>query len=301
VPLSPVEALQRLGGSSKATDLVPLTGRRALRSAFERGDVVRLARGRYALPGAPDPFVTATALDGVVSHISAAEHWGLAVVVRPLAPHITVGRHRHGLGRPGAELHWADLRPHEVSGRVTTPLRTVLDCARTLAFGEALAVADSALRLGLVTSSELSSCAAALRGAGRARVLRVVAAADPLAASALESLLRAILLDAGLQGFVPQLEVSGDGFFARVDLGHRELRIVLEADSFEHHGHRSALVRDCRRYDELVVRGWLVLRFAWEQVVADPQWVAEMVAAVVLTRQNGGHKCAHTPMGMLSR
>jgi len=40
-------------------------------------------------------------------------------------------------------------------------------------------------------------------------------------------------------------------------------RIVLEADSFAWHGDLSALRWDARRYDNLVVRGWLVLRFAW--------------------------------------
>ena len=298
--LSPVEALQRLGGSATTADLADLTGRQALRGAYECGDVVRLARGRYALPGAPDPFVTATRLHAIVSHASAAQHWGLAVVAKPLAPHVTVGRHRSGLGRQKAEVHWADLRPHEISGRVTTPLRTVLDCERTMVFGEALAVTDSALRLGMVTRSELASSSAALRGAGRTKVLRVVASADPRAGSALESLLRAILIDAGLVGFVPQWQISGDGFAARVDLAHPELRIVLEADSFEHHGHRSALVRDCRRYDELVVRGWLVLRFAWEQVVADPQWVAEMVIAAVQAT-SGGQKCRNGRACTLTR
>lgn len=163
----------------------------------------------------------------------------------------------------------------------------MLDCARTLPFGEAVAIADSALRLELVGLSELLAAAQSLRGAGRSRVLRVARVADPRAASALESLLRAILIEAGITGFVPQLVISMDGFFARVDLGDAVLRIVLEADSFEHHGHRGALVRDCRRYDELVVRDWLVLRFAWEHVVAEPAWVAEMVAAAVLSRCGG--------------
>lgn len=239
---------------------------------------------------APDPFVTALTLAGVVSHSSAAEHWGMSVVVRPLHPHVTVARHRCGLGRAKADLHWADLRDDEVVNHVTSPLRTVLDCARALPFGEALAIADSALRLELVGPSELLAAARSLRGAGRARVLRVARAADPRAASALESLLRAILLEAGLTGFEPQVTISGDGFSARVDLGDRALRIVLEADSFEHHGHRSALAKDCRRYDELVVRGWLVLRFAWEHVVAEPLWVADMVRAAVLIRHSGGQK-----------
>ncbi|WP_156911355.1 hypothetical protein [Arsenicicoccus bolidensis] len=31
--------------------------------------------------------------------------------------------------------------------------------------------------------------------------------------------------------------------------------------------------RDCRRYDELVVWGWTVLRFSWEQVMIDRDFV----------------------------
>ncbi|HEX8498916.1 MAG TPA: DUF559 domain-containing protein [Actinomycetales bacterium] len=288
--LSPVEALQHLSGSATAAELVAVSGRREVRSAYERGDIVRLARGRYALPDAADPFVTASRLGGVVSHASAAQQWGLAVASRPLKPHVTVTRHRCRVVRAGAEVHWSDLGAHEIHGRTTTPLRTVLDCARTLPRGEGLAVADSALRLGLVGTDELRAAARGLRGAGRSRVMFVAMDADARAASALESLMRAVVLHAGITGFEPQLQISGDGFSARVDLGHRSLRIVLEADSFEHHGHRSALVRDCRRYDELVVRGWLVLRFAWEHVVGQPEWVAEMVRAAVLTRHTGWQK-----------
>jgi very-short-patch-repair endonuclease len=112
-------------------------------------------------------------------------------------------------------------------------------------------------------------------------VLWVAEHADPRAESGLESLLRAIVLLAGILGFEPQVLIADDGFRARVDLAHRGLRLVLEADSFEHHGHRSALARDCRRYDELTVRGWRVLRFAWEQVVLEPEWVASVVLRAV--------------------
>ena len=97
----------------------------------------------------------------------------------------------------------------------------------------------------------------------------------------MESALRAILLLAGLRGFELQVLIADDTFRARVDLAHRRLRVVLEADSFEHHESRAALVRDCRRYDELTVRGWRVLRFGWEQVMFQPEWVAATVAAAV--------------------
>jgi len=44
------------------------------------------------------------------------------------------------------------------------------------------------------------------------------------------------------------------------------------------------LTADCWRYDELTVAGWLVLRFAWEQVMFQQDWVARMVAGAVEQR-----------------
>jgi very-short-patch-repair endonuclease len=70
----------------------------------------------------------------------------------------------------------------------------------------------------------------------------------------------------------------------RVDLGDGRRRIALEADSFAHHGHRSALRSDCRRYDELVRAGWAVLRFSWEDVMFHEAWVAAVVADVCVLR-----------------
>ena len=37
--------------------------------------------------------------------------------------------------------------------------------------------------------------------------------------------------------------------------------MVLEAESFEWHSSRQALRRDARRYNLLVIDGWIVLRF----------------------------------------
>ncbi len=51
--------------------------------------------------------------------------------------------------------HRVDLPDSDVEGRVTTPLRTVIDCSRTLPFPEGLAVADSALRRGLFHADDL--------------------------------------------------------------------------------------------------------------------------------------------------
>jgi very-short-patch-repair endonuclease len=205
-------------------------------------------------------------------------------IAPPQCVHVCVPRDARPMSRRGVRVHWQRLDHHEVVGDATSPLRTVLDCAVTLPFEQALAIADSALRRDLVDPDELLDAAARCRGPGRTRRLRVVAAADGRADNPFESALRAILICHGVTGFEPQLRIRDDTWSVRVDLGDRERRIVLEADSFVHHGTREALVRDCCRYDELVIRGWLVLRFAWEHVMLDPGWVADVVLRAVALR-----------------
>lgn len=185
------------------------------------------------------------------------------------------------------DVSWRSLAASEVvDGWVTSPLRTVLDCAARLPFDEALAIADSALRSRLVTPAELRAAAAASPRRGHARVCCVAAAADPRAANPFESVLRAIASDVSGLSLTPQVRIERDGrFVGIVDLADESLRIVVEADSLEHHGDRISFERDCRRYDELVADGWVVLRFSWDHVTTKPDWVREMIAAVVVQRQ----------------
>jgi very-short-patch-repair endonuclease len=146
-----------------------------------------------------------------------------------------------------------------------------------LPFDEALAVADAALSWPGITRSDLAVAASVSSRTGRRRRMRVAEHADGRAANAFESRLRAIVLDAGWRGFEPQFEIRLPSRTVRVDLADPCRRVVLEADSFAHHGTRDALRRDCERYDELVGDCWVVLRFAWEHVMFQPAWVAEMV------------------------
>jgi very-short-patch-repair endonuclease len=228
--------------------------------------------------------MTAVRLSGVVSHQSAARLWGIALLDDDRRAHVTIPPTRGRVASSSAVLHWAPLAPAEVKDGVTAPLRTVLDVCRTASFRAGLACADSALRERLVLPGDLVAGAAGLTNRGSRAARRVADHADARAASVLESGLRAIVIELGLSGFVPQLQIDEGGFRARVDLGHRLLRMVLEADSFEHHGHRAALARDCRRYTELTTRGWLVLRFAWEHVMFDPDWVAARILEAVALR-----------------
>jgi len=104
------------------------------------------------------------------------------------------------------------------------------------------------------------------------------------AANPFESALRAVAADTPGLHVEPQVSIYDPHFLGRPDLVDERLGIVLEADSLEWHGGHAALGRDARRYDEFAVRGWLVLRFAWEHVMSDQAWVRAMLLAAVAER-----------------
>jgi very-short-patch-repair endonuclease len=245
---------------------------------------VRVARGHYALPQANAARRAAAALHGVVSHRSAAAQWGWEMKHPPALPCVTVDSRRTIAAerREEVALHWSRLRGDEVvDGWLTSPGRTFVDCCRELPFDEALAIADSALRHRQLTKARMLMLAEAMRGPGRVQALRVARAASGRAANPFESVLRAIVLDVPGLTLRPQVLVLEEPFSVRPDLVDEQLRLALEADSFEWHGSRRALVRDCRRYNLLVTHGWRVLRFSWEEVMLEPDNVRSTLAAML--------------------
>lgn len=273
-------ALVKLGGVASAQSLLRLSSRRRIRRACASGRIIKLARGRYALPTAPQACLAAAELSGVVCLRSAAAVHGWEMKVPPPRPEVAVDPRRNlpAVRRTGVDVRWMAVGPDDAAARVTTPLRTVVDCARHLPFDEALAIADSALRSGSVTRAELS--AVQVRGAGAAAVRRVLTHADGRAANPFESVLRALCIEAGLV-VEPQVELGMMTGTVRPDLVCRSRLLVLEADSWTFHASRKAHKRDCARYNLLVLHGWRVLRFTWEQVMLEQSYVRWVLAEVV--------------------
>lgn len=281
--MSVAEHLQRLGGFADHRTLVRLTSRRRVAQALADGDIVQLARGRYALPTADVAVGRAHGLGGVVSHLSAAAWWHWELKAQPALPQVTVPKHRRIRGaRHG--VHFIDLHPDDVYDEVVTSReRTIVDCLRTLPFDEGLTVVDSALRHLDVTKSGLAVIARDVRGPGSPAVRTAIRHASGEAANPFESVLRAIAIQAGLS-VKPQAVVREGAVSVRPDLVDEGRRLVLEADSFAWHGSRSALKRDCRRYNWLVRQGWRVLRFAYEDVMFDQADVLDLLIDVGRTQ-----------------
>lgn len=153
----------------------------------------------------------------------------------------------------------------------------MLDCAAELPFDEALAVADSALRHGDISDAEVARL---LRRDLQPAVRRVLEHATPLAANPFESVLRAILVEAGI-AVVPQWETTLRGVTYHPDLADPVRGLAIEANSWAHHASKEDHDADCRRYNALVVGGWTVLRFTWEQVMFAPDDVVATVRATL--------------------
>jgi very-short-patch-repair endonuclease len=291
-------ALEQLGGIASRKELLRLVTRREIEEALAAGCVVRPTRGRYALPTEHPAREAAQCLTGTVVLISAAAHWQWKRMWEPKRPQVAVpvGRKVRPERRAGVDLRWRTIPAEDVvDGWVTSRPRTVVDCALLLPLPQALAIVDSALRSRTVRRPELAARVEGLDPQLRPRVRRLLDAADERAANPFESALRAILLGIPGLSVEPQVRIDdANGFVGRVDLADRRLRIVIEAESFEFHGEKEMLDRDCQRYSRLSADGWVVLRFSWMQVMTKSDWVRAVVSAAVESRLAGCPGCRAT-------
>lgn len=169
------QALLEARGIAPAPVLLRIATRHDLGVAVRNGGIVRVGRGRCSLPDVDEHRAAAARLSrtGATSRSPAERGWTYA----------------------GAQRLRRSRRP-----AVTSKVRTVLDCARWLAFDAALAVVDSALRSG-VTKTELLLACARLPRTGRSRAYGVIEQGDARAANPFESVLRAMGLNRDMERY----------------------------------------------------------------------------------------------------
>lgn len=283
-PLTAPDAVHLLGGVAARSAVIALSSRRRLRTALTNGTVLRVpGRDLVSLPPDHAAQAVAIAVGGIVSHTSAARSYGWAVLELPELPIVTIGPRVEAPedAKKAAEIVVRRVPRCELDGLRTTPVRTVLDCARDLSFAAALTVADSALRAGAVTHDELLAAVDRVPRRQRERVRHLVAHADGRSANPFESELRAHCIEVGLD-VVTQWQIKADGLTLHPDLANPELGIAVEAESWAHHGEkREDFVNDIVRYNALTNAGWMVLRFTWEQVRFNPRYVRTTLRAAM--------------------
>jgi hypothetical protein len=150
---------------------------------------------------------------------------------------------------------------------VTSPSRTVWDCATTMRPLDALVIADAALAVGmdLAELTERAARSGGRRGVARAR--DVIALADGGSESPWETACRFALLRAGFPPPQTQVEVATRLGTFWADLGWAEWRVVIEYDGrSKYAGGEDELMREKRRHDAIVEADWRVVRATREDL-----------------------------------
>lgn len=246
----------------------------------------------FRVAGAPETWhqavhAAALAADGIVSHRSAAELWGL---IKPAGyAEVSVRPERNPRVRPPAIVHRiGDLHPRLAVERecmqITDPLRTVIDLGLVTPTWTVSDALSRGLTTRLFTIGEVQHLRDALGRPGRAGtgIVRDLIERRLLTAETEESLLEARFVDLTRSHDLPrpafQHEVWHAGrFIARIDAAYREIRLGIEVDGYESHASPEAFQRDRARQNYLVALGWTVLRFTWHDVVHDPAVVARTI------------------------
>lgn len=149
---------------------------------------------------------------------------------------------------------------------------SLVDYARSVPTGSAVAAMDSALRRKLVTRDELTTAAERCRlWSGSRPLMRAVGLCDGRAESVGESLNRVLFVDLDLAPDELQLVISTDLGHFRVDFAWRAHGVLAEFDGRVKYlkplrGERSAAdVAWNERQRELALEraGWVVIRFSW--------------------------------------
>lgn len=153
-----------MSGFIRVADLVREGGAdRSVRRSAEHGDSIRVARGRY-LPASDwevldrdtryrariRAFAETTRTTQVFSHWSAAVLWGYPIIgAWPSRIHVTFNPGTNQRSTPGVVRHITALRDEDVVELdgllVTSPLRTLVDLARSAPFTTGVAACDRAL------------------------------------------------------------------------------------------------------------------------------------------------------------
>ncbi len=250
--------------------------------------------GVFVVAGSPRTFeqrlhaaVLAAGREAVVSHESAGWLHGFPNI-GPEAVEISTARPSRRRLR-GMSSHrsktFLDIEHTRIEGiPVTSYARTLVDLSARLSVFQLGNVLDDGLRRGVASVEALRRCAVGLSSAPGRRmsvVHEVLATRLPgyePGDSDLELRFLRALVAAGLPEPVQQHEVRLTDRRARLDLAYPAWRIAIEVDGFGPHSVRSRFDHDRARQNELVLDGWLPLR--WTSATSDERAVEEARRAI---------------------
>jgi hypothetical protein len=260
--------------------------REAVKTRARRDRLHRLHRGTYAVGHsalAPNARWMAAVLSlgpsALLSHRSAAALWGLADA--PSARIDVTVPGRGTLSRPGLDVHRAVEVERTVRNGipVTTVPRTLLDLAAVAPQRIVDRAVDAAERERLLDLGAIE--ALPLAGHHGTPKLRAALAAWDGAPTDEELERRFLELCQTRALPLPASNAAVAGFSC--DFVWPRHRVVVELDGLKWHATRRQMVSDREKDAALVLAGYRVHRFVWQQVVHRPDEVEATVRALLAT------------------
>ena len=288
VPVSPA-VFDRYGYASRERLLDARIDRRRIGRAVAGGQLLRVGRGLYRAPGA-DPgwrgeLAGACLLAGPHAFAfrrSAGALWGLdGMAADGRGPggdyEIAIARSRYAARSSGVH-RLSTLRDGDVVRvegiRATSPLRTLQDLAAVADPDLFERAVESALRT-CVSEADLRARTPLIPRAG-ARTWNIVLGRRPPGAAPTESDAETRFAQMCRAHQIPQPVRQHPvvlGRRLRLDFAWPDVRVGAEVDGRSVHG-PDALAEDLRRQNRIVLDGWVLLRFTFEDIVRYPEQTA---------------------------
>lgn len=263
---------------------------RAISVRARQGRLHRIHRGVYAVGhlGLPREGVFLAAVkacgaEAVLSHFSAAAHWGL-IDWDGRRPEVTVpgaGRPAH----PGLLVHRSrTLLPRDVLSAgaipVTSPTRTLVDIAARLDYRALRRTVRQAQSLRLCNLGQLTETVSrAGPRRGIRKLARILATGPAPTRSVLEDAVLELIVGGGLAQPDVNVALLLGGRRVIPDFRWSEQGLVVEADGAAWHASRLAREDDVERQALLEAHGERVLRVTWEQAMMRPGEVLARIRA----------------------
>lgn len=268
----------------------------AARKRVASGRLHRVHRGVFAVgyPGLSQngrfmAAVLACGHDACASHYCSGVLLHLGLGVRRLIDVTTPSA--KGRTLDGIRVHGgATLAPQDVIVIENIPCtalaRTLLDIAEAGTRREVERALDLAEQQQILDMRAIDDVLARANGRRGGKLLRAVLAGHRVASTLTRNDLEEAFL-AIARGIERPPDASnvwiafpeGDG--AEADFLYRDQRLIVETDGRDPHSIRKAFTSDRRRDARLMLLGWRVVRFTWQQVTHEPAYVAATVRGLL--------------------